>query len=71
MFQVRGASSPRDEMAYIMRHSQSSAVVLQDPETLDKLLPVLSEPADEATSNGAGKVSLLSDCHDLGLFQDF
>ena len=54
--QVRGASSPRDEMAYIMRHSQSSAVILQDPETLDKLLPVLSAPAEP--SNGSGKVRI-------------
>lgn len=56
--QVRGASSPRDEMAYIMRHSQSCAVILQDPETLDKLLPVLSSPADAASSNGSGQVML-------------
>ena len=41
-------------MAYIMRHSESSAVVLQDPETLDKLLPILSAPAKP--SNGSGKV---------------
>ena len=54
--QVRGASSPRDEMAYIMRHSQSCAVILQDSETLDKLLPVLSSTADAASSNGSGQV---------------
>ncbi|GAX82801.1 hypothetical protein CEUSTIGMA_g10227.t1 [Chlamydomonas eustigma] len=34
---VRGSTAPGEELAYIMVHSQASAIILQDVETLSKL----------------------------------
>mmetsp|Transcript_25990 Transcript_25990/g.56652 ORF Transcript_25990/g.56652 Transcript_25990/m.56652 type:complete len:725 (+) Transcript_25990:195-2369(+) len=34
---VRGSSAPQEELAYILTHSQSSALVVQDVETLTKM----------------------------------
>lgn len=39
--QVRGISSSVEELAHIMQHSESRALVVQDAATLDKLLPAL------------------------------
>jgi len=39
---VRGVSSTVEELSYIMQHSESSALFVQDVETLKKLAPVLS-----------------------------
>lgn len=38
---VRGISSTPDELLYILRNSQSSALILQDATVLDKLIPDL------------------------------
>eukprot|EP00879_Flechtneria_rotunda_P005441 GHRR01005734.1.p1 GENE.GHRR01005734.1~~GHRR01005734.1.p1 ORF type:complete len:588 (+),score=208.21 GHRR01005734.1:736-2499(+) len=40
---VRGSSSPVDELSYILAHSGSKAVVLQDRTSLLKLLPILTQ----------------------------
>jgi long-chain acyl-CoA synthetase len=39
---VRGVSSTVEELSYIMQHSESSALFVQDLETLKKLAPVLT-----------------------------
>ena len=39
--QVRGTSSSVEELAYILGHSDSSGLVVQDAATLDRLLPAL------------------------------
>ncbi|EFN52860.1 hypothetical protein CHLNCDRAFT_138341 [Chlorella variabilis] len=39
--QVRGTSSSLEELQYIMQHSESGGLVVQDAATLDKLLPAL------------------------------
>lgn len=41
LIQVRGSSSPVDELSYIASHSDSAALVLQDRAALNKLLPSL------------------------------
>lgn len=38
---VRGTSSSLEELQYIMQHSESGGLVVQDAATLDKLLPAL------------------------------
>ena len=49
---VRGASSPAEEMAYIVKHSQSCGIIAQDSATLERLAPALTEgPA--SSSNGS------------------
>lgn len=48
---VRGASSPADEMAYIVSHSESCAIVAQDSQTLERLAPAL---ASSSSQNGNG-----------------
>ncbi|KAL3144719.1 hypothetical protein ABBQ38_001843 [Trebouxia sp. C0009 RCD-2024] len=53
---VRGASSPPHELAYIMRQSDSSGLVVQDLETLRKLLPYLTQ-AQASNGNGNGNGS--------------
>jgi long-chain acyl-CoA synthetase len=40
---VRGAASPAEELCYILSHSGSTALVVQDAATLAKLLPALSQ----------------------------
>ncbi|GAQ91218.1 Acyl-ACP Synthetase [Klebsormidium nitens] len=60
---VRGAKAPAEELKYILEHSESTAVVVETPEVLAKLAPVLGELADrikfavvlwgEAATNGA------------------
>lgn len=42
LLQVRGVSSTVEELEYIMQHSGSSALVVQDAATLDKLLPAVA-----------------------------
>ena len=63
--QVRGSSTPAEEQAYILRHSQSVGLVIQDAQALEKLLPHITktegalnggghyEPAGMADSNGS------------------
>lgn len=41
--QVRGALSPADELAYIVAHSGSSGLVVQDADTLNKVWPLLQQ----------------------------
>jgi long-chain acyl-CoA synthetase len=45
LLQVRGSSSPVDELSYILTHSGSGGLVLQDSSTLNKLLPAIQEAA--------------------------
>lgn len=45
LLQVRGVSSTLEELEYIMQHSGSSALVVQDAATLDKLLPAMAPRA--------------------------
>ena len=47
---VRGISSPIEELKYIMEHSQSSALIVQDVATYEKLLPVLLSSANLSAS---------------------
>ncbi|KAK9808885.1 hypothetical protein WJX72_005702 [[Myrmecia] bisecta] len=55
---VRGASGSAEEMAYIIQHSESSAVVVQDSQTLERLLPVLAAPQNgNGHTNGNGNGS--------------
>ena len=49
--QVRGSSSPVEELAYIIRKTQCSGLFVDDASILDKLLPSLTGKA--AASNGA------------------
>ncbi|PSC68813.1 putative acyl-activating enzyme chloroplastic [Micractinium conductrix] len=42
---VRGTSSSLEELQYILQHSGSSGLVVQDAATLDKLLPALTDAA--------------------------
>ncbi len=51
---VRGASSPAEEMAYIVSHSESCAIVAQDSQTLERLAPAL---ASSSSQNGNGNGS--------------
>ena len=53
---VRGSTSPPDELAYILRHSGAVAVICQDSQALEKLLPALAQydAQHAAGSSGAG-----------------
>ncbi|CAL8470153.1 g9695 [Coccomyxa elongata] len=50
---VRGASSPADEMAYIVSHSESCAIVAQDSQTLERLAPALASSSASQNGNGS------------------
>ena len=63
---VRGASSPAQEMAYIVEHSESCGIIAQDSATLERLAPALSKSPSMAGnsgngSNGSGNHVSLSD----------
>ena len=53
---VRGASSPAQEMAYIVEHSESCGIIAQDSATLERLAPALPKGPSLAGngSNGSG-----------------
>jgi len=51
LWQVRGSTSPADEMAYIISKSDSCGVVVQDAATLERMLPAITS---HAPSNGNG-----------------
>ena len=53
---VRGSTSPPDELAYILRQSGAAAVICQDSQALEKLLPALAlyDAQHAAGSSGAG-----------------
>ena len=53
---VRGASSPAQEMAYIVEHSESCGIIAQDSATLERLAPALPKSSSSASngSNGSG-----------------
>ena len=53
--QVRGANSAVEELSFILRHSQSRGLVVDDPQLLDKLLPQLCSEGS-ASSNGSSNV---------------
>jgi long-subunit acyl-CoA synthetase (AMP-forming) len=51
---VRGASSPAEEMRYIVQHSGACAVIAQDSATLERLAPLLATtPSDAPASTSA------------------
>ena len=54
---MRGATSAVEELAYILRHSQSRGLIVDDTQLLDKLLPSLAAEGAEAASNGVSNVS--------------
>eukprot|EP00884_Botryococcus_braunii_P011365 jgi/Botrbrau1/20229/Bobra.31_1s0025.1 len=54
---VRGASTPVEELAYIVQQSNSSGLIVQDAATLDKLVPFLTTP--ESGNNGTALQSYL------------
>lgn len=49
--QVRGSTTPVEEQAYILRHSRSSGLVIQDSASLQRLLPHIS---GDSGGNGSG-----------------
>lgn len=53
---VRGSTSPVEELGYILRHSDSVGLVVQDTATLDRLLPQLTgqgqAPGAQQPANG-------------------
>lgn len=52
---VRGASSPAQEMAYIVKHSESCGIIAQDAATLERLAPALMDGGSTSSSgNGNG-----------------
>ena len=50
---MRGSTSPPDELAYILRHSGAVALICQDAQALEKLLPALAQH-DAQHAAGAG-----------------
>jgi long-chain acyl-CoA synthetase len=59
---VRGASSPLEEMGYILSHSNSSGLIVQDINTLERMLPILSHGSN---ANGTGASSRTAVQHAL------
>jgi long-subunit acyl-CoA synthetase (AMP-forming) len=53
---VRGASSPAEEMAYIVSNSDSSAIIAQDSHTLERLATALPSGSSHL-HNGNGSAS--------------
>lgn len=49
--QVRGSTTPVEEQAYILRHSRSSGLVIQDSASLQRLLPHIR---GDSGGNGSG-----------------
>ncbi|KAL4439997.1 hypothetical protein ABPG75_002998 [Micractinium tetrahymenae] len=54
---VRGTTSSFDELQYILQHSESSGLVVQDAATLDKMLPALG--TDDAQGSAVRFVVVL------------
>ena len=52
---MRGSTSPPDELAYILRHSGAVALICQDAQALEKLLPALAQ-YDAQHAAGSGEV---------------
>ena len=47
-----------EELSFILRHSQSRGLIVDDPQLLEKLLPQLSSPPGSSTpSNGTSNGS--------------
>ncbi len=66
---VRGASSPAEEMAYIVAHSHSCAIIAQDSQTLERLAPAIASASPKQHSsngsngsNGASSENGVSSC---------
>lgn len=51
--QVRGVSSTVEELQYILQHSESTGLIVQDAATLDKLLPTLRGSAEGLDGSGS------------------
>lgn len=69
-FQVRGSTSPIDELKYIISKAGCSGLVVDDTQILDRLVPVLSSSAvhNGAASNGVagnGAGSNGASCHQV------
>ena len=63
MPQVRGSTSPAEEMAYIISNSDSCGVIVQDSATLERALPAIApQPNTNGNSNGAAKVGAVRCC---------
>lgn len=52
--QVRGSTTPVEEQAYILRHSRSSGLIIQDGPSLERLLPHIRGGSNSSSSNGNG-----------------
>jgi len=52
--QVRGSTSPAEEMAYIISKSDSCGVVVQDAATLERMLPAITAPPASSDGNRNG-----------------
>lgn len=60
LWQVRGSTSPAEEMAYIISKSDSCGVVVQDAATLERMLPAITSPVPlngNGNGNGSGAAS--------------
>lgn len=55
--QVRGSSGSASEMSYIIRHSGSCGIIVQEATTLDHLLPQLGD--NVSNTNGSSAVDAL------------
>ena len=63
MLQVRGSTSPAEEMAYIISNSESCGVIVQDTTTLERALPAIAPQSNtNGNSNGAAKVGAVRYC---------
>ncbi|PRW33092.1 long-chain-fatty-acid-- ligase [Chlorella sorokiniana] len=51
---VRGVSSTVEELQYILQHSESTGLVVQDAATLDKLLPTLRGSTEGLNGSSSG-----------------
>jgi hypothetical protein len=63
--QVRGALSPADELAYIVAHSGSSGLVVQDADTLHKVWPLLQQVSVGIHGCGSHMANDLCSCCSL------
>lgn len=51
---MRGSTSPAEEMAYILAHSESRGLIVQDLATLERALPAITrQPATNGNSKNA------------------
>ena len=56
--QVRGVSSTLEELEYILQHSESTGLIVQDAATLDRLLPTLRGSGGSGSSGGGASLPI-------------